>query len=58
MLIALHAVCAAGMCCFAICQESAEIDYQKKTGNAGKPTQATGAHPPPPTSQPPPAQQM
>jgi Cys-rich protein (TIGR01571 family) len=46
-----------GLCCFAICQESAEIEYQKQSGNMGKP--AGGAPPPAQgTTQAPPAQTM
>jgi Cys-rich protein (TIGR01571 family) len=53
-----------GLCCFAICQEAAEIEYQKgqnKHGD-GKPTGPAGGAPPPhsapPTTNAPPAQTM
>lgn len=46
-----------GLCCFAICQESAEIDFQEKKG-AGGADKPTAAPAPPPATAAPPAQQI
>eukprot|EP00208_Stichococcus_sp_RCC1054_P001142 CAMPEP_0206147756 /NCGR_PEP_ID=MMETSP1473-20131121/34455_1 /ASSEMBLY_ACC=CAM_ASM_001109 /TAXON_ID=1461547 /ORGANISM="Stichococcus sp, Strain RCC1054" /LENGTH=186 /DNA_ID=CAMNT_0053544831 /DNA_START=82 /DNA_END=642 /DNA_ORIENTATION=+ len=42
------------LCCFAVCQESAELDFQRKQGNGGKPAApaASPAHAAPVTTPP------